>query len=77
MPTAVRYLTESDANLQILGAAYIQHQCYHSNSAKNQVLVTFESVALFIPLLASLLLITNVSTSSFTQTNHSLSMSRL
>lgn len=44
MPTAVRYLSDSDAALQILGAAYIQHQCYHSNSAKNQVLVIFESV---------------------------------
>ncbi|XP_033996901.1 plakophilin-3 [Trematomus bernacchii] len=37
MPTAVRYLLESDAGLQVLGAAYIQHQCYHSNDAKNQV----------------------------------------
>ncbi len=38
MATAVRYLSESDAALQVLGAAYIQHQCYHSNDAKNQVL---------------------------------------
>ncbi|KAF3833211.1 hypothetical protein F7725_026876, partial [Dissostichus mawsoni] len=37
MPTAVRYLSESDAGLQVLGAAYIQHQCYHSNDAKNQL----------------------------------------
>ncbi|KAM9410662.1 plakophilin-3-like [Pholidichthys leucotaenia] len=37
MPTAVRYLSESDASLQVVGAAYIQHQCYHSNDAKNQV----------------------------------------
>ncbi|XP_074515598.1 plakophilin-3-like isoform X2 [Sebastes fasciatus] len=37
MATAVRYLSESDAGLQVLGAAYIQHQCYHSNDAKNQV----------------------------------------
>ncbi|XP_054627084.1 plakophilin-3-like isoform X1 [Dunckerocampus dactyliophorus] len=37
--TAVRYLSEPDAALQILGAAYIQHQCYHSNDAKNQVRV--------------------------------------
>lgn len=50
MPTAVRYLSESDPALQILGAAYIQHQCYHSNSAKNQVLVTVQSVAPFIGL---------------------------
>ncbi|XP_054470510.1 plakophilin-3-like [Anoplopoma fimbria] len=39
MGTAVRYLSESDAALQILGAAYIQHKCYHSNEAKNQVRV--------------------------------------
>ncbi|XP_047437002.1 plakophilin-3-like isoform X2 [Mugil cephalus] len=37
MTTAVRYLSESDAASQVLGAAYIQHQCYHSNDAKNQV----------------------------------------
>ncbi|XP_067452820.1 plakophilin-3-like [Thunnus thynnus] len=39
MPTAVRYLSEPDTALQVLGAAYIQHQCYHSNDAKNQVRV--------------------------------------
>uniref|UniRef100_A0A665WDF4 Plakophilin-3-like n=1 Tax=Echeneis naucrates TaxID=173247 RepID=A0A665WDF4_ECHNA len=39
MATAVRYLSESDTVLQILGAAYVQHQCYHSNDAKNQVRV--------------------------------------
>ncbi|XP_053716662.1 plakophilin-3-like isoform X3 [Synchiropus splendidus] len=39
MPTAVRYLSEHDTALQALGAAYIQHQCYHSNDAKNQVRV--------------------------------------
>lgn len=37
MATAVRYLSESDTALQVLGAAYVQHQCYHSNDAKNQV----------------------------------------
>ncbi|KAM8762877.1 plakophilin-3-like isoform 3-T3 [Acanthopagrus schlegelii] len=37
MPTAVRYLSESDVALQVLGAAYIQHQCYHSDDAKNQI----------------------------------------
>lgn len=37
MATAVRYLSKSDTALQILGAAYIQHQCYHSKDAKNQV----------------------------------------
>ncbi|XP_076011457.1 plakophilin-3-like isoform X2 [Genypterus blacodes] len=39
MPTAVRYLCETDSAMQILGAAYIQHQCYHSNDAKTQVRV--------------------------------------
>nr|XP_046249759.1 plakophilin-3-like [Scatophagus argus]XP_046249844.1 plakophilin-3-like [Scatophagus argus] len=39
MATAVRYLSELDTTLQILGAAYIQHQCYHSNNAKNEVRV--------------------------------------
>ncbi|XP_068432251.1 plakophilin-3-like [Clinocottus analis] len=39
MATAVRYLSESDAALQVLGAAYIQHKCYHSNEAKHQVRV--------------------------------------
>ncbi|KAM4602873.1 plakophilin-3 isoform 2-T2 [Polymixia lowei] len=37
MATAVRYLSEPDSAVQVLGAAYIQHQCYHSNDAKNQV----------------------------------------
>ncbi|XP_070762875.1 plakophilin-3-like [Enoplosus armatus] len=37
MATAVRYLSESDSALQVLGAACIQHQCYLSNDAKNQV----------------------------------------
>ncbi|KAK6317715.1 hypothetical protein J4Q44_G00110060 [Coregonus suidteri] len=36
MPTAVRYLTEEDADLQVLGAAYIQHECYNNNDAKNE-----------------------------------------
>ncbi|CDQ64864.1 unnamed protein product [Oncorhynchus mykiss] len=37
MPTAVNYLFMSDTAMQVLGAAYIQHQCYHSSDAKNQV----------------------------------------
>lgn len=37
MVTAVRYLSEADTALQVLGTAYIQHQCYHSSEAKNQV----------------------------------------
>ncbi|CAN9506901.1 unnamed protein product [Ophioblennius macclurei] len=39
MPTAVGYLSEADTALQVVGAAYIQHQCYHSNDAKNEVRV--------------------------------------
>ncbi|XP_042351385.1 plakophilin-3-like isoform X2 [Plectropomus leopardus] len=37
MPTAVQNLRESDHDLQALGAAYIQHQCYHDSDSKNQV----------------------------------------
>ncbi|XP_020335173.1 plakophilin-3-like isoform X1 [Oncorhynchus kisutch] len=37
IPTAVNYLFMSDTDMQVLGAAYIQHQCYHSSDAKNQV----------------------------------------
>ncbi|CAJ1048672.1 plakophilin-3-like [Xyrichtys novacula] len=37
IPTAVRYLSESDTSLQVVGAACIQHHCYHSKLAKNQV----------------------------------------
>uniref|UniRef100_A0A6Q2XHD1 Plakophilin 3b n=1 Tax=Esox lucius TaxID=8010 RepID=A0A6Q2XHD1_ESOLU len=37
MPTAVRYLLMCDTAMQVLGAAYIQHQCYHSSDAKKQV----------------------------------------
>ncbi|CAL8294560.1 unnamed protein product [Boreogadus saida] len=37
MPTAVQYLMESDPNLQVLGAAYIQHECYNNNEAKQEV----------------------------------------
>ncbi|XP_034536464.1 plakophilin-3-like [Notolabrus celidotus] len=37
MATAVRYLSESDPALQVVGGAYIQHHCYHSSNAKNQV----------------------------------------
>uniref|UniRef100_A0A9J8B6A9 Plakophilin 3a n=1 Tax=Cyprinus carpio carpio TaxID=630221 RepID=A0A9J8B6A9_CYPCA len=35
--TAVNYLDESDQNLQTLGAAYIQHECYNNKDAKKQV----------------------------------------
>ncbi|XP_029111892.1 plakophilin-3-like [Scleropages formosus] len=37
MITAVNYLSTSEADLQVLGAAYIQHECYHNNEAKSQV----------------------------------------
>ncbi|KAM3870561.1 plakophilin-3a [Diretmus argenteus] len=37
MPTAVLYLRESDPNMQVLGAAYIQHECYNNSDAKNEV----------------------------------------
>lgn len=37
MPTAVQYLREQDADLQVLGAAYIQHECYNDSDAKNEV----------------------------------------
>ncbi|XP_058857771.1 plakophilin-3-like [Acipenser ruthenus] len=36
MPSAVEYLAASDPALQVLGAAYIQHECYNSTAAKNQ-----------------------------------------
>ncbi|KAM5138511.1 plakophilin-3 isoform 3-T3 [Mantella aurantiaca] len=36
MPSAVKYLMASDANLQVLGAAYIQHRCYSDSEAKKQ-----------------------------------------
>ncbi|XP_051918621.1 plakophilin-3-like [Hippocampus zosterae] len=36
MRTAVRYLSEPDAALQILGAAYLQHRSYHSDESKKE-----------------------------------------
>ncbi|XP_053576487.1 plakophilin-3 isoform X2 [Bombina bombina] len=36
MPSAVKYLMASDPNLQVLGAAYIQHRCYNDAEAKKQ-----------------------------------------
>uniref|UniRef100_A0A4W5NXC2 Plakophilin 3 n=1 Tax=Hucho hucho TaxID=62062 RepID=A0A4W5NXC2_9TELE len=38
MATAVRYLAEGDADLQVLGAAFIQHECYNDTEAKKEVL---------------------------------------
>ncbi|KAM4619406.1 plakophilin-3a isoform 2-T2 [Polymixia lowei] len=37
MPTAVQYLKDPDPNMQVLGAAYIQHECYNNNDAKHEV----------------------------------------
>ncbi|KAK5867265.1 hypothetical protein PBY51_011774 [Eleginops maclovinus] len=37
MPSAVEHLREEDYDLQVLGAAYIQHECYSDNDAKNEV----------------------------------------
>ncbi|KAE8606989.1 hypothetical protein XENTR_v10010955 [Xenopus tropicalis] len=36
MPMAVKNLMAPDPNLQVLGAAYIQHRCYSDNEAKKQ-----------------------------------------
>ncbi|XP_028915323.2 plakophilin-3 [Ornithorhynchus anatinus] len=36
LPSAVKYLMAADPNLQVLGAAYIQHKCYSDNNAKKQ-----------------------------------------
>lgn len=37
MITAVEHLRDSDPNLQVLGAAYIQHECYNDSDAKIEV----------------------------------------
>ncbi|KAM9352566.1 plakophilin-3a isoform 2-T2 [Symphorus nematophorus] len=37
MASAVQNLRESDPELQVLGAAYIQHECYNDSDAKNEV----------------------------------------
>ncbi|XP_059386471.1 plakophilin-3 isoform X2 [Carassius carassius] len=37
MTTAISYISSTDVAMQMLGAAYIQHQCYHSNEAKTMV----------------------------------------
>lgn len=34
MPTAVQHLGDPDPELQVLGAAYIQHECYNDSDAK-------------------------------------------
>ncbi|XP_048825342.1 plakophilin-3-like isoform X2 [Brienomyrus brachyistius] len=37
MNTAVNYLNLQDPEMQVPGAAYIQHECYHNREAKEQV----------------------------------------
>lgn len=37
LPSAVKYLIATDPNLQVLGAAYLQHKCYSDSNAKKQV----------------------------------------
>ncbi|XP_013869060.1 plakophilin-3a [Austrofundulus limnaeus] len=37
MEEAIQYLKEDDPELQVLGAAYIQHQCYNEKTAKEEV----------------------------------------
>lgn len=37
MNTAVHYLNLQDPEMQVPGAAYIQHECYHNREAKDQV----------------------------------------
>ncbi|NWU71553.1 PKP3 protein, partial [Pterocles burchelli] len=36
LPSAVKYLIATDPNLQVLGAAYLQHKCYSDGNAKKQ-----------------------------------------
>ncbi|NXN97077.1 PKP3 protein, partial [Rhinopomastus cyanomelas] len=36
LPSAVKYLIAGDPNLQVLGAAYLQHKCYSDSTAKKQ-----------------------------------------
>ncbi|KAM8890720.1 plakophilin-3a [Spinachia spinachia] len=37
MPGAIQNLNDPDPELQVLGAAYIQHECYNNKDAKDQV----------------------------------------
>lgn len=34
MSSAVQHLSDPDPELQVLGAAYIQHECYNDSDAK-------------------------------------------
>lgn len=40
MTTAVQSLSDPDHDVQVLGAAYIQHECYNDSDAKNEVVQT-------------------------------------
>ncbi|XP_028285807.1 plakophilin-3a isoform X2 [Parambassis ranga] len=37
MNSAVEHLKDDDPDMQVLGAAYIQHQCYNDNESKHEV----------------------------------------
>lgn len=37
MATAVQHLSDPDPELQVLGAAFIQHECYNDSDAKVMV----------------------------------------
>lgn len=37
MATAIQHLRDPDPNMQVLGAAYIQHECYNDSEAKSEV----------------------------------------
>lgn len=37
METAIAFLDSDEKDQQVLGAAYIQHECYHHPEAKKQV----------------------------------------
>lgn len=52
MVTAVQYLKEPDHELQVLGAAYIQHECYSNKEAKIEVVQT-NALVVRIPLVIS------------------------
>lgn len=40
MNSAVEHLKEADPDMQVLGAAYIQHQCYNDNESKHEVVLS-------------------------------------
>lgn len=52
MATAIQHLRELDPEMQVLGAAYIQHECYNDSDAKDEVLKKFKPVV-GIPLVIS------------------------